>query len=321
MKNNQTENDINNAINLFLRKMAIIFISFVLVMFIGFAILFTINDSDPIKYFLYLYAIQHIMLLVGIIYFKDISIETSIRFYLCYIITALYPIVCICWNTGDPVVFFWYMLVLIGASVFDMRHIKIWIFITVVVIISVFFFSSSLFSYKDVELQVISVANILTIIAVALMTSFFAIVFMKKTDIEKSMHTKELQTYADNAENLEKYMTLYNNIIEYLEKDKPFRDPDFSPQALAKALNSNIIYISRAINVGSGNNFNALLNSFRIGYVKSMLDCGAIKKYTIDYIYAEAGYKYRSTFNSAFKLITGTTPSDYVSRQNANNNS
>jgi len=320
MKNNQIKNDIDNTLNLFLRKMAIIFLIFISIILTGFAILFTVSGSDPLKYFLYLYTMQHFLALFGVIYFKDISIEALITFYLVYIITAIYPIACIYWNAGTPVAFSWYLLILIGAIAFNIQYIKVWIFLIAIVIIFVFFFSFSLFPHKDAESLMITSAHILTVISTVLLASFFALVYTKKANIEKSMHARELQTYVENTENLEKDITLYNNIIEYLEEDKPFKNPDFNIQALAEALNTNVYYISRAVNVGSGSNFNMLLNSFRISYVKSMLDSGAIKKYTIDYIYAEAGYKYRSTFNSAFKLITGMTPSNYVSQQNTNNN-
>ena len=317
MKNNLPENDIDNAINLFMRKMAIIFLIFASIIFIGFSVLYSVNDIEPIKYFLYLYTLQHILWLFGVIRFKDISIEALIMAYLSYILVAMYPLTCIYWNAGNPVVFSWYLLIIIGAIVFNMRHIGAWIIITAVIIISIFFFSSALFPHQDLEPLVIHYANIMTVISTVLLTSFFAIVYTKKANIEESIRDKKLQKNLEDTENLERDKTLYNSIIEYLEKNKPFRNPDFNAQALAKALNSNASYISRAISAGGDGDFHTLLNRFRINYAKSMLDGGAVEKYKIDYVYTEAGYKYRSTFNAAFKLITGMTPSDYVlSRQN-----
>ncbi|MCL2651958.1 MAG: AraC family transcriptional regulator [Candidatus Azobacteroides sp.] len=321
MKNNQIENAIENAINLFLRKMAVIFLIIVSIIFIGFAVLYTIRDIAPIKYFLYLYVIQHIIWLFGILCCKEISIEALIMMYLSYILVAIYPLVCVYWNAGNPVVFSWYLLILIGAIVFNLRHIGLWILLTALVVVSVFFFSSSLFPYVEFETLLVHIANIMTVISTLVLTSFFAIVYTGKSKIEESVRAQNLQTNAEEAENLERDKNLYNNIIEYLEKNKPFRNPDFNARELAKALNSNVNYISRAISAGSGGDFHTLINRFRINYAKSMLDSGAMKKYTIDYIYTEAGYKYRSTFNAAFKLITGTTPSDYASQHNTNDNS
>jgi len=320
MKNNQSENDIDNALNLFLRKMSIVFLVLVLIIFAGFSVLYTVNDIDPIKYFLYSYTMQHIIWLFGILCLKDISIEALIMMYLSYIMVAIYPLTCIYWNAGDPVVFSWYLLILIGAIVFNMRNIVLWIFTTAIVVISVFFFSSVLFPYKELDLLMIRYANIMTVISTILLSSFFAVVYMKKISIEESMRDKKNKINAESAEDLERDKFLYNSIIEYLEKKKPFKNPNFNARELAKALNSNVNYISRAISAGGGGDFHTILNRFRINYAKSMLDSGAMKKYTIDYIYTEAGYKYRSTFNAAFKLITGMTPSDYVSQYNTNNN-
>jgi len=201
-----------------------------------------------------------------------------------------------------------------------MRNILLWIFTTAIVVISVFFFSAALFPYKELDSLMIHYANIMTVVSTVILTSFFATVYMKKTGIEESIREKKSKTNAENAENIERDKILYNSIIEYFEKKKPFKNPDFNARELAKALNSNINYISRAISTGGGGDFHTLLNRFRISYVKAMLDGGAMKKYTIDYIYTEAGYKYRSTFNAAFKLITGMTPSDYVSQNDTNDN-
>jgi len=320
MKNNQVEDDKDNVINLFLRKMSIIFLIFVLIIFTGFSVLYTINDIEPIKYFLYLYTMQHIIWLCGICFFKEISIESLIMMYLSYILVAIYPLACIYWNAGDPVVFSWYLLILIGAIVFNLRNIGLWIFVTAIVVISVFFFSSALFPFKELESVMIRYANIMTVASTVLLTSFFAIVYTQKTSIEELLRAQKLQTSTEDAENLEKDKILYNDIIKYLEKKKPFRNPDFNARELANALDTNVTYISKAISAGSGGDFHTLLNKFRINYAMSMLDKGAMKKYTVDYIYTEAGYKHRSTFNAAFKLITGMTPSDYASQQNTDNN-
>jgi len=320
MKNNQTENDSSIALDSFFRKMVIIFLVLVLIIFAVFSVLYTIHDIEPIKYFLYLYTIQHIIWLFGIICCKDLSTESLIMMYLSYILVAIYPLACIYWNAEDPVVFSWYLLILIGSIVFNMRYIGLWIFLTAIVVISVFFFSSYLFPHKELASLMVHDANVMTVISTLLLTSFFAIVYMKKNHIEESIRTKKIQTNAKDAENVEREKTLYNSIIEYLEKNKPFRNPDFNAQTLAKALNSNVNYISRAISASGNGDFHTLLNRFRISYAKSMLDSGAMKKYTIDYIYTETGYKHRSTFNAAFKLITGMTPSDYVSLQNKDAN-
>ncbi|WP_374441618.1 helix-turn-helix domain-containing protein [Epilithonimonas sp.] len=109
------------------------------------------------------------------------------------------------------------------------------------------------------------------------------------------------------------YDNLYHQIIDYFEKDKPWRNPDFSIHDLATKLNTNNTYISRAINYSSGMNFKTLVNKHRIEYIKNELLTDNVKKrYTLLYIYTSAGFRHQSTFNKAFKQIENMTPSEYI---------
>jgi len=269
---------------------------------------------------MYIYAFQHIVWLFGFLYFKDMSSETVIRVYLSYVLIAFYPIACTFWNAGNPVVFFWYLLILFGAIVFDRKNVNLWIPWILGIVLSIFFLSS-IFPNENITPISTYKLNILTVIATIILASYFALVSMKMADIAESMQNETVRTTEENTENLKRDKALYEAIIKYLEENKPFKNPDFNAQLLAKALNTNINYISRAVNAGGSDDFHALLNKFRIDYVKSMLDSGAINRYTTDYIYTEAGYRHRSTFNAAFKSIMGMTPSDYISQQKINDNS
>jgi len=302
-----------------LRSIIIIFLSIALIICASFTALYVVYDVKLFKYLMYLYTMQHILWLVGFLRFKDIPIEAIIMMYISFIIVALYPVACVYWNSGNPVVFSWYLLIMFGVIVFQMRCIGLWISTILIIVISVFF-CSHLFPQEDFTSLFTLKANVLTVISTITLSAFFAIVYVKKISYKESVHVETPQTTVESVENLERDKALYNDIINYLETDKPFKNPDFNAHVLAMALNSNVTYISKAISTSDNGNFNMLLNHFRINYVKSMLDNGALKKYTIDYIQAEAGYKHRSTFNTAFKSITGMTPSEYASLQNTHNN-
>ena len=319
MNTNHT-NDEKNVVTPFLRKAVIGFLAIVSIIFSSFTVLYVVYNTEMFKGLIYLCTAQHLIWLIGFFIYKKLPIEPLIIMYLSFMLVCLYPFVCIYWNTGDPVVFFWYVLIIIGAIVFKIPGIELWIFLTLLIVVSVFF-CSHLFPQVELSPALITNANILTVISTIILASFFAVVYVNRIKIDESMFTETLRTTTKNMENQDKDKALYNEIISYLEKNQPFKNPDFNAYMLAKALNSNINYLSKAISAGGGDNFNVLLNNFRINYVKSMLDSGAIKKYTIDYIYTEAGYKHRSTFNIAFKNITGMTPSDYASQQNEDENS
>lgn len=246
--------------------------------------------------------------------YNKLPYEPVILMYISYIIIALFPIICICSNSGYQVAFFWYILIPIGVIAFDVKDITIWTVITLIASVAAFFFSS-FFPNEIFSPVLLSKINFMTITSVLILAIFFAIVSVKKNKIDKELQAEELKEMVVNKENQEKYITLYNEIIEYLEKELPFKNPDFDEDMLAKKLNSNKLYISTAINGIGETNFKTLLKKFRINYVKSMIDSDVLKRYSIDYIYTEAGYKSRSTFNNAFKSVVGMTPSDYIANK------
>jgi len=312
-------NDDNEAVR-FLRKAIITFFIIILILLSCFTVLYVLHDVKSFKFLMYLYIIQHIMLLMTFLYFKNMPNETMIRIYLAYIPVTLFPIACICWNSEVELVFFWYLIIILGAIIFDKENIKLWISVILITVISVFLISS-IFPREDFTPEFVRRESIMTIISSIILASFFAIVYSKIVSINALMQDELTSEADEKTENLERDKALYEEIVKYLEDNKPFKNPDFNAHALAKALNTNVTYISKAIKAGGTGNFNVLISNFRIDYIKSMLDNGALKKYTIDYIYAEGGYRYRSTFNAAFKNATGMTPSDYISHKNNNKNS
>jgi YesN/AraC family two-component response regulator len=108
--------------------------------------------------------------------------------------------------------------------------------------------------------------------------------------------------------------SLFVKIEQYFTDERPFTDPNFSINKLAAYLNSNVSYVSRALNIHKNINFKTYLNSHRINYVKKKLDNLEHKNVTIQYIYTSAGFLHQSTFNRIFKEIEGITPSEYITK-------
>jgi len=318
MLNNNTKNNFEE-ITLFLKKMTVYFLTIITAILVGFSILYSIFDTPIIKILTVMCAAQHIIFLLLFLaykdFFKEISLEPLIYMYLAYIIMALYPIVCIFWNSGYEIAFFWYALVPIGIIAFHVRNITVWIIITVAVVFSIFFLNS-FFPKITLSYNLLRNINIITIASTIVVSAFFATMFVAKAKIDEAANNESLRKQEEKEENLKRDKILYNNILEYLEKNKPFKDPNFNERTLAQIFNTNENYISRAISAGENANFNSLINKFRINYAKYLLDSDAVKKYTIEYIYTESGYEHRSTFNRAFKSVTGMTPSNYISRKN-----
>lgn len=114
-----------------------------------------------------------------------------------------------------------------------------------------------------------------------------------------------------------KFELLYNKIIEHFEKDFPYRDENYMISTLAEKLNTNIVYISKAINIYKKMNFKRFVNQYRIDEIKNRLQQNEHKQYTFQSIYKTNGFSNQTTFNRAFKEIEGISPKKYVERLSA----
>jgi AraC-like DNA-binding protein len=129
-----------------------------------------------------------------------------------------------------------------------------------------------------------------------------------------------IETETFSPEELNKYNELFIKIKKYFIEKKPYIDAGFTMLKLASYLNSNTLYVSRAIKLNSGTNFNLFVNTYRIDFVKNMLDKGSATRYTMQYIYKSAGFKQQSTFNTVFKRIVGLTPTAYLEKNELTSN-
>ena len=109
-----------------------------------------------------------------------------------------------------------------------------------------------------------------------------------------------------------KFEELYDEIERYFEEKQPYQNPDFNIQQLAADLNSNVTYISKALNQKNGSNFKTFLNNYRINEVKRNLNNKEHEKFTLKHIYNKAGFIHQSTFNRVFREVEGVTPSEYI---------
>ena len=112
---------------------------------------------------------------------------------------------------------------------------------------------------------------------------------------------------------VDKCYELYDIIVEYFEREKPYLDPNFSISQLSFRLNSNNSYMSRAIKLKKNMSFATFVNTYRIERVKEMIRNNR-DVYTIEYIYTSSGFANQSTFNKAFKQIEGVTPSEFAAK-------
>lgn len=102
----------------------------------------------------------------------------------------------------------------------------------------------------------------------------------------------------------------YETLIEELVTNKAYRNPLLDLNKLSKKLTIPSHTISRLINEKCGVNFNEFVNRHRIQDAQLLLKEHTESMNIIDIAY-EVGFNSKSTFNTAFKKITGKTPSAY----------
>jgi AraC-like DNA-binding protein len=129
---------------------------------------------------------------------------------------------------------------------------------------------------------------------------------VEKADVPEAKDKKD--------EKDEKYEKIYLRIVAYFENTQPYLRPDFTLANIANDLNINTAYLSKVISSKGKMNFNQFVNFYRINKVKEMIQNNP--QYTLQYIYFSSGFNSQSSFNKAFKLQEGITPSEYASRIN-----
>jgi len=104
---------------------------------------------------------------------------------------------------------------------------------------------------------------------------------------------------------------LNDRLIEFLEKEKSFLDPNLSLEDLAKKLGVGRHKLSAVINQFQKMNFFELINSYRVKEVKRMMANPAEsskKMYELGY---DAGFNSKASFYRVFKQMTHKTPVEF----------
>lgn len=107
-------------------------------------------------------------------------------------------------------------------------------------------------------------------------------------------------------------LELVARIESFIVQKEVFRQSGLSLSELASRCDLPNHRLTELINGYYKMTFNNYINSLRIAYVKSRLDQGDWKLFTLEAIAYDAGFSTRNTFFVAFKKNIGRTPSSYV---------
>ena len=104
---------------------------------------------------------------------------------------------------------------------------------------------------------------------------------------------------------------LIEGILQLLEKEECWLQPDFTIEKAAKQLGTNSSYLSYVVNHHLGKSFSTLLNEYRVRRACLLMEDPANATYTMDYLAMQAGFSNRVTLLRQFKRMVGMAPSEY----------
>ncbi|MBN1187621.1 MAG: AraC family transcriptional regulator [Bacteroidales bacterium] len=121
-----------------------------------------------------------------------------------------------------------------------------------------------------------------------------------------------MDKYQKSALNDTQKNEMISKLIDLLEKERIYRDYNLNIDELAEKLKTNRSYLSQTINEYFKQNFNSMVNEYRIKEARQLLTSKEFKHLSIEGIARQVGFNSKSSFNTAFKNFTGLTPSYYL---------
>lgn len=122
------------------------------------------------------------------------------------------------------------------------------------------------------------------------------------------------EKYARSGQSAEALQENASIILNYLDQEKPFTNPEYNLQTMIQDLDLSQQNLSQTINEHLGKNFYQLINEYRVREFQYLLRQPDARRFTILSLAYEAGFNSKSSFNRVFKEMTGLTPSQYQRR-------
>lgn len=127
-----------------------------------------------------------------------------------------------------------------------------------------------------------------------------------KDIIKGNLRTSFIEKVDDDM----KMSNLYKRIVMYMEEKKPYLSQTFDMENLADMMLTNKLYLSKTINILSGRNFRQFVNYYRVHRAMELFKQDP--KLKVWEVSEMSGFHSAVSFNMAFKLNTGKTPSEWL---------
>lgn len=100
-------------------------------------------------------------------------------------------------------------------------------------------------------------------------------------------------------------------LIDLMEKDELFKNPELRISDVALILCSNRSYVSRIVNNDIQTNFCDFVNSYRLSYAEKLMNEPEFKHLSLSQIAQQSGFLSESSFYRVFKEKKGISPGKY----------
>ncbi len=143
--------------------------------------------------------------------------------------------------------------------------------------------------------------------------SIFVVLARHERRIIESMKISSVDTNNMSTRERDVYKEIYERILDYFEREKPFLNGDLTINDIVSVVYSNKLYISRAISQNTGRNFCQFVNYHRIMYSVECFRRNPDLK--VIELWPMCGFNSIVSYNMAFRLFMGETPSDWCRKE------
>lgn len=141
--------------------------------------------------------------------------------------------------------------------------------------------------------------------------SLFIFMCRQERRIVESMKISPVEVSGIGADDM--YKDIYERVVDYFEKDKPFLNGDLTIHDVVTMVYTNKLYVSRAISQNTGRNFCQFVNYYRVMY---SIDCFRNNPdLKVAELWAMSGFNTIVSYNMAFKLFMGENPSEWCRKE------
>lgn len=120
------------------------------------------------------------------------------------------------------------------------------------------------------------------------------------------------EKYKTNRLTEEECKELHKKLVAYVEKERPYINPDLKMGDLASALDTSSHSLSYLLNQYLNQSYYDFINEYRVTQFKKMVADSQYSRYTLTALAELCGFSSRASFFRSFKKSTGVTPNEYI---------